>query len=101
MAEIITAFPDVQIAMANTGRLDLDQDLRSRRLRRRHIHLFQGCIEIGDLETLHRFSPIGAAFANKMRAVYWSKAFPCRGMLSRPLFSARHCHAFPCAVETG
>src|SRR6185437_10543824 len=72
MAEIIAAFPDVQIAVAHAGRLDLDQDLRSRRLRGRHVHLFQGRIEIGDLETLHRYSPIGAAFANKMRTFYWS-----------------------------
>src|SRR5580693_5278083 len=26
--------------------------------------------------------------------------FSCRKMLSRPLLSVRHCHAFPCAVET-
>jgi hypothetical protein len=61
VAEIIAAFPDVQIAVADTGRLHLDQHLRSRRLRRRLIHFFQGGIEIGDLETLHRFSPVEAS----------------------------------------
>ena len=58
VAEIVAAFPDVQIAVADAGGLDLDQHLRSRRLRRRLIHLLQGGVEIGDLETLHRFSPV-------------------------------------------
>ena len=57
VAEIVAAFPDVQIAVTDTGGLDLDQDLCARRLRRRLIHLLQGGIEIGDLETLHCFSP--------------------------------------------
>ena len=64
VAEIVAAFPDMQVAVADAGRLHLDQDLGSRRLRGRLIHLFQGGVELGDLETLHRFSPIGAAFAN-------------------------------------
>src|SRR5205085_9265362 len=57
MAEIVTAFPDMQIAMADAGRLHPDQHLRSRWLRRRLLHLSQGRIEIGHLETLHRFTP--------------------------------------------
>src|SRR5260221_545973 len=57
MAEIVAAFPDMQVAMADAGGLDLDQHLRAGGLRRRLIHLFQGGIELGDLETLHRFSP--------------------------------------------
>src|SRR5664279_176153 len=57
MAEIVTAFPDVQIAVADAGRLHLEQHLGARRLWRRRIDLLQGGVEIGNLETLHRFSP--------------------------------------------
>src|SRR5205085_7842685 len=57
MAEIVTAFPDVQIAMADAGRLHPDQHLRSQWLRRRLLHLSQGRVEIGHLETFHRFTP--------------------------------------------
>jgi hypothetical protein len=52
----------VQIAVTDTGRLHLDQDLRSRRLRRRLIDFLQGGVEIGYLETLHRFSPVDLVF---------------------------------------
>src|SRR4029078_493936 len=58
MAEIVAAFPDVEIAVADTGRPHLEQHLRTRRLRRRMIDLFQGGVELGDLETLHRVSPV-------------------------------------------
>src|SRR4249919_1527645 len=57
MAEIVAALPDVQIAVADAGRLHLDQHLGARRLRRRLLHLFQGGVEIGNLETPHRVSP--------------------------------------------
>src|SRR5205814_6676220 len=58
VAEIIAAFPDVQIAVTHAGGLHLDQHLRSRWLRRRLIHLFEGGVKIGNLETFHGFSPI-------------------------------------------
>jgi hypothetical protein len=58
VAEIIAALPDVKVAVADAGGLHLDQYLRARRLRRLLIHLFQRCIELGDLKTLHRFSPV-------------------------------------------
>src|SRR4051812_49735760 len=58
MPEIVTAFPDVEIAVADPGRLHPDQHLRTRGLRRRMIDLLQGGVEFGDLETLHRVSPV-------------------------------------------
>src|SRR6266702_6056539 len=58
MAEIVAAFPDVKVAVADAGRLHLEQHLRTRGLRRRMIDLLQGGVELGDLETLHRFSPV-------------------------------------------
>src|SRR5262249_610573 len=57
MAELIAAFPDVQVARADTGRLHLDQHLRASGLRRRLIDLLQRRIEIGDLKTLHGVTP--------------------------------------------
>ena len=57
VAEIVAALPDMQIAVADAGGLDLDQDLRSLRLWGRAIDLLQGRVEIGDLKTLHGFSP--------------------------------------------
>src|SRR5262245_22749183 len=57
VAEIIAAFPDVQVRVADAGGLDLDQHLRARRLRRRLIDLLQRRVEIDDLEALHRCSP--------------------------------------------
>src|SRR4029077_3265982 len=57
VAEIVAAFPDMKIAVANTGRLHLDQHLRSSGLRRRLIHFLQGGVELGDLETLHGVTP--------------------------------------------
>src|SRR5215212_2893046 len=69
VAEVVTALPYMQIAMADAGRLHLDQDLRSLRLRGRTIDLLQGLIKIRDLKTLHSFSPASASSKN-MRAPY-------------------------------
>jgi len=82
MAEVVAALPDVQVAVADAGGLDLDQHLRARRLRRRLIDLFQGGVEIDDLETLHRCSPeacIAADLATPAR----------RGQTLMPPFSSR------------
>ena len=57
MAEIVAAFPDVQVAVADAGGLDLDQHLFPCRLRRRLVDFLQRRIEIGDLEALHGVSP--------------------------------------------
>src|SRR5882757_10823680 len=73
MAEIVAAFPDMQVAVADAGGLHLDQHLRSHRLRRRLIHLSQGRVEIGNLKALHRFSPLDGflCWANH-GALFWS-----------------------------
>ncbi len=57
MAEIIAALPDMQVAVADAGGLDLDQHLRTRGFRRGLINLVQRCIEIGNLKALHRVAP--------------------------------------------
>jgi hypothetical protein len=57
VAEIVAAFPDMQIAVADAGRLDLDQHLHSFGLRRRMVHFLQGGVELGNLETLHGVTP--------------------------------------------
>ena len=41
MTEIVAALPDVQVAVADAGRLHLDQHLRAGRLRRRFIYFLQ------------------------------------------------------------
>jgi hypothetical protein len=87
MAKIVAAFPNVQIAVTDTGRLHLDQDLRSRRLRRRLIDFLQGGIEIRYLETLHRFSPDLVFLAGWLRSQ--------TGFLDRP-----ETHV-PARLETG
>src|ERR1700732_5571860 len=82
MAEIVAALPDVQIAVADTGCLDLDQDLGPRRLRRRLIHLSQGGVEIGNLETLHRVSPDSSCSCRWADIATYCHAF-VRGLLRR------------------
>ena len=57
MTKLIAAFPDVQVAVADTGRLHLDQHLRARGLRCRVIDFLQRCIEIGNLKALHGVTP--------------------------------------------
>jgi hypothetical protein len=76
MTEIVAAFPDVQIAVADARGLHLDQDLRSRWLGRRLIHFLQGRIEIGNLKTLHRCSPVGA-FCAKVETGSAKEYAPC------------------------
>src|ERR1700730_8670860 len=90
MAEIVAALPDVQIAVADTGCLDLDQDLGPRRLRRRLIHLSQGGVEIGNLETLHSVSPDSSCSCRWADIATYCHAF-VRGLLRRPGFPREGC----------
>src|SRR4051794_4246771 len=71
MAEIVAAFPDVEVAVADAGRFHLEQHLGARRLRRRMIDLFQRRVELGDLETLHRFSPGFSVIGQTLPRLFW------------------------------
>ncbi len=53
MAEIVAAFPDMQVGMANAGGLHRDDDLVSGRLRIGEVGLLQRASEIDDLVALH------------------------------------------------
>ena len=51
--KIIAAFPDMQVRMADAGRLDLDHNLMPGRFGVRQVCLLEGGAEIGDLEAFH------------------------------------------------
>ena len=53
-AEIVVALPDMQIAVADAGGDDLEQDLGPRGLRRRPLHQPQRCPAFTDIIAFHR-----------------------------------------------
>src|SRR5262249_25146492 len=58
VAEIVAAFPDGEVAVADAGRLDPQQHFGARRLRRRHFDQLQRLFELGDPIAFHvRFPP--------------------------------------------
>src|SRR3954449_3421939 len=71
MTEVVAAFPDVQVAVADAGGFYPDQHLRARGLRRWLVNLPQRRVEIGDLETLHD------VFPGEVLAVAPDIATPC------------------------
>ena len=56
-AEIVVAFPDMQVAMADAGGDDLEQDLGAGRLRRRPLHQSQRRATFADIIAFHRTDP--------------------------------------------
>ena len=53
-AQVVITLPDMQIAMTNAGRQDLQQDLAAGRLRRRAFHELQRRAAFADVKAFHR-----------------------------------------------
>ncbi|KAG1522769.1 hypothetical protein G6F51_014578 [Rhizopus arrhizus] len=67
LAQVITAFPQVDIAVAHPRRTDLQQHLRPLRGGRGLIHFLQGFAEVDDAIALHGMSPLVILMAGARR----------------------------------